>query len=130
MIECWRLKQGFRHILSSNARRRACKVHFYKPPTLAAYESEFDHANIILHLKVGVSDSVEVIKMSGLAIDCLLILWSLYGSLRCCETDCETDYTIFLSSDTQDIEEDNSDALETAPKTLAFSTALIFFVCV
>jgi len=44
--------------------------------------------------------SVKVIKMSRLAIDRLLILWSLHGSLGCCKTDCTT----FLSSDTQDIE--------------------------
>jgi len=54
--------------------------------------------------------------MSRLTIDRFLILWSLHGSLRCCETDRETDCTNFLSLDAQDIErEDNSNT----PDTLA-----------
>jgi len=55
--------------------------------------------------------SVKVIKISRLYIDCLVILWSLHESLRCCEIDS----TIFLSLDTQDI--DNSDMSETTPET-------------
>jgi len=44
--------------------------------------------------------NVKVIKMSRLTIDRFFILWSLHGSLRCCETDCTT----FLSLDTQEVE--------------------------
>jgi len=44
---------------------------------------------------------VKVIKKSRLASDRLLILWSLHGSLRCCETDRETDYTTFWSLDVE-----------------------------
>jgi len=48
--------------------------------------------------------SVKVIKMSRQTINRFLILWALYGSLRCCETHCETDCTTLLSLETQDIE--------------------------
>jgi len=98
VIEFWRLKPGFRRILSSNARKCTRKVRFYKPCTSAASESEFNHAKRILCLEVGVLVySVRVIKMSRLTIDCVLILWSLHGSLRCCETDREIYGTTFLS---------------------------------
>jgi len=63
--------------------------------------------------------SVKVIKMSSLAIDRLLILWLLHGSLLCCETDHETDCTNFLSLDMQDIE---SGQLRHARNSLRFST--------
>jgi len=49
----WRLKLGFRLILSSNAHKCTRKVCFNRPCTLVASESEFDHANRILRLKVG-----------------------------------------------------------------------------
>ena len=54
MIEFWRLKPGFRCILSSNAQKCVRKVGFYKPCTSGASESEFDQVNKILCLKVGV----------------------------------------------------------------------------
>ena len=50
--------------------------------------------------------SVTAIKMSRLAIDRLLILLSLKGSLRCCRTVC----TNFLSVDTQDARRKTQDA--------------------
>jgi len=78
------------------------KVRFYKPCTSGASESESDHTNRILRLKSRRASlySVKVIKMSWLAIDRLLILWSL----RYCQLDRETNCTTFLSLDTQAIE--------------------------
>jgi len=72
----WRLKLGFRHIVSFSAEKCDLKVRFYKPCIMAASESEFDHANRILRLKVGVLVlySVKIIKMSRLAINHFLIL--------------------------------------------------------
>ena len=48
--------------------------------------------------------SVKVIKMSRPTADRFLILWSLHGSLRCYETDRQTDCTTLLSIDTQEVE--------------------------
>jgi len=84
VIEFWRLKLGFTRILRFNTRKCAWKVYFYKPCTLAASESECDHAYRILHLKrrrASLLYSVKVIKMSRLAIDRLLIPRPLHGSL-------------------------------------------------
>ena len=50
VIGFWHPKPGFRHTLSSTARKYAWKVHFYKSSTSAASESDFDHANRILRL--------------------------------------------------------------------------------
>jgi len=47
VIEFWYLKPGVRHILSSNARKCARKVCFYKPCTAS-------EVNRILRLKVSV----------------------------------------------------------------------------
>jgi len=106
VIKFWCLKPGFGCILSFNARNWAWKMRFYKPFTMAASESEFDHENRILCLKSRRASlySGKIIKMSWLANGRLLILWSLHGSLRCCETDRETDCTTSLSLDTQDIQ--------------------------
>jgi len=58
--------------------------------------------------------------MSRQNIDLFLILWSLHGSIRCCETDREADCKILLSLEMQDVErENNSDA----PETHGFLTA-------
>jgi len=66
----------FQMHFSFSAQKCARKVRFYKPCTSTASESEFDHANRILHLKVGASFySIKVIKMSRLTIDRFLILW-------------------------------------------------------
>jgi len=102
VIRFLHLKPGFRCILSSTVQKCAWKKRFYKPCTSAAPESEFDHAKRIPCLKVGVLVlySVKIIKMSRLAFDCLLIPWSLHGSLPCCETDGKN----FMSLDTEDVE--------------------------
>jgi len=63
--------------------------------------------------------------MSGLAIDCLLILWSLHTSLHCCETGRETDLTTCSSLGTKDSEGGQLRYAEAAPETLAFLTAPI-----
>jgi len=83
VISFWHLKPRVDHILSSNARECPCIVGFYKPCTLAASESKFDHTNRILRLKSKRAGlySIRVNKMSGLAIDRLLLLWSLHGLL-------------------------------------------------
>jgi len=57
--------------------------------------------------------SAQAIKMSRLAIDWLLILWSLHSSHHCRGTDC----TFFCPYISKTLREDNSDAPETAPKT-------------
>ena len=104
MIEFW-LNLGFRRILSSNAGKGVQKVHFYKPCTLTVFESEFNRVNRTLHLKVGATPyKLLVYTVSRLAIDRFVILWSLQGSFRCCETECEAACTTFLSLDTQNIE--------------------------
>jgi len=101
VIEFWRLKLGFGRSLSSNAR----KICFYQPCTFDCvwkgiwsreqnYVPESGRASLC---------SVKVIKMSRLAIDRLLILWSLHGSCRYCKTDCETDCRTFLAMDVQDV---------------------------
>jgi len=95
-----RLKRGFRRIVSFFAQGRAWKVRFCKPCTSATSESDSDHADRILRLKVGVL----VYTVSRLSKCRFLILWALHGSLRCCNTDCETDCTTLLSLETQDIE--------------------------
>jgi len=48
------LKRGFRRFFSFSAQKCARKVRLYKSCTSAASESEFNHANRILSLKVGV----------------------------------------------------------------------------
>jgi len=88
-----------------SAQKCARKVRFYKSCTSAASESGFDQANRILRLKVGVLIyTVSRLSKCQGYIDRFLILWSLHGSIRCCETDRETDCTTFLSLDTQDVE--------------------------
>jgi len=58
--------------------------------------------------------------MSRLAMDRLLSLWSLHGSVRCCKTDRETDCATFLCLKARNtLREDNSDLPKTAPKLLA-----------
>jgi len=78
-------------IFSFTAQKCAWEVRVCKSCTSAVSESEFDHANRILALKSRRTGlySVMVIKMSRLAIDRLLILWSIHGSLHCCKTDRE-----------------------------------------
>jgi len=73
VTEFWCLKPGFRHILSSNAH----KCVFTNHVSSAASESEFDHANRIVS-ESGCASlyNVKVFKMSKLAMDCLLTLWS------------------------------------------------------
>jgi len=55
VLRFWRLKRGFRLIVSFSAQVCAHKVRFYKLCTLTTSGSEFGHSNKILHLKVGVS---------------------------------------------------------------------------
>ena len=50
----WRLKRRLRRILIFSPQNCTRIMCFYKPRTSAASESEFDHANKILCLKVGV----------------------------------------------------------------------------
>jgi len=66
--------------------------------------------------------SVKVIKMLRLAIEGLLVLWTLYKSIRCCETD----YKKFMSLDRQDVEKGN---LRCAQNSLrVFNYAYVFRV--
>jgi len=64
VIKLWRLKPGFGRILSFNAGKCAKKVHLFKPCTLAAFESKFDHANRILCLK-SVHASLDNVKVKS-----------------------------------------------------------------
>ena len=91
----------------------------YKPCTWAASESEFDHANRNPCLKSShaSSDSAKIIKMSRLAIDRLLILWSLQESLRCCEADAKQTAQLFCPWTRKILRENNSDSSKTAPET-------------
>ena len=67
----------------STAQKYAWKIPFYKPRISVASESEFNHTNRILCLKVGVLVySVKVCKMSWLSTGCLFIPWCL--ALPCC----------------------------------------------
>ena len=128
MMGFWHLECGFRRIFSFTAPKCAWKVRFYKPCTSAASESEFDHTSRIPRLKSKRASlyRIRVIQLVRLAIDRLLILWSLHWPFYCCETDRETDDTTFLST-LKTMREDNSVAPESAHKTLAcFNCTYLF----
>jgi len=105
-------KCSFRCIISFSAQKCARKVYLdwvWKWNRLRAQNSAPENRCASLH-------NVKVIKMSRLTINRFLILWSLHGLLRCCETECTT----FLSLTNKALREDNSYAPETAPETHAF----------
>ena len=105
----WHLKRGFRRIFGFPAQKCARKVRFYKPCSLAASKRiRTREQNSAPGSRRASLFSVNVIKLSRLTINRLLILRSLHGSLhgslhrllRCCKTE----YTTLLSIETQDIE--------------------------
>jgi len=53
MLGFGHLKRGSRRTFCRSAKKCTRKVRFYKPCTSAASQSEFDHVNKILRLKVG-----------------------------------------------------------------------------
>ena len=84
VIDFWRLKPGFRCILSASDRK--CEQN-------SAPESRRDSLY-----------SVKIIKMSRLAINCLVILWSLHGCFVVAKQTVKHTTQLLLSLDTQDIE--------------------------
>ena len=111
-----RLKRGFRHIFSSTVQKCAWKVRFFISRLRLKWIQSPEQNLRVKNRCAGLHSECQGyqnVKASYRSLTCFI--WSLHCSLLCCETDC----AIYLSLDTQDIE-DNSDALKTAPKTPTF----------
>ena len=74
------LKPSFRRIFSSNARKCAWKVCSYKLCTSAASESEFDHPNKILGLKVVVLVYIQCQGYQNVKVSYHSLIYSMVAS--------------------------------------------------
>jgi len=127
MLGFWHLKRGFNHIVSFSAQECARKVCFYKPCTSAASESEFDHANRILRLNVGVL--VYTVSRLSKCHGQLSIAFLFYGCFMdrfvVAKHTVKQTAQLFCPQKRKTLREDNSNVPETTPETLVFLTAPI-----